>query len=142
LWRLAEEPLNSSELQCALLTGRGEVTRIPSAVEKGDPQAAEQLLPVVYGELRRLAEPRYSALAARIALERLLKQAFAAAEMLPMDVTTGQPIEFQHRHETFCHLLTAAGILKEELSKQILVGFRTAGKACPGESLNLNFIAV
>jgi RNA polymerase sigma factor (TIGR02999 family) len=32
-----------------------EVTRILSAVEHGDPQAAEQLLPLVYNELRRLA---------------------------------------------------------------------------------------
>ncbi len=32
-----------------------EVTRILSAVEQGDPHAAEQLLPLVYDELRRLA---------------------------------------------------------------------------------------
>jgi RNA polymerase sigma factor (TIGR02999 family) len=32
-----------------------EVTRILSAIEQGDPHAAEQLLPLVYGELRRLA---------------------------------------------------------------------------------------
>ncbi len=32
-----------------------EVTRILSAIEHGDPQAAEQLLPLVYDELRRLA---------------------------------------------------------------------------------------
>lgn len=32
-----------------------EVTRILSAIENGDPQAAEQLLPLVYDELRRLA---------------------------------------------------------------------------------------
>jgi RNA polymerase sigma factor (TIGR02999 family) len=32
-----------------------EVTRLLGAVEQGDPQAAEQLLPLVYGELRRLA---------------------------------------------------------------------------------------
>ncbi len=32
-----------------------EVTRILSAIEHGDPQAAEQLLPLVYEELRRLA---------------------------------------------------------------------------------------
>lgn len=31
------------------------VTRILSAIEQGDPHAAEQLLPVVYAELRRLA---------------------------------------------------------------------------------------
>jgi RNA polymerase sigma factor (TIGR02999 family) len=32
-----------------------EVTRILSAVEQGDPHAAEQLLPIVYDELRKLA---------------------------------------------------------------------------------------
>src|SRR6266436_5438218 len=32
-----------------------EVTRILSAIEQGDPQAAEQLLPLVYNELRQLA---------------------------------------------------------------------------------------
>jgi RNA polymerase sigma factor (TIGR02999 family) len=32
-----------------------EVTRILSALEQGDPQLAEQLLPLVYDELRRLA---------------------------------------------------------------------------------------
>jgi RNA polymerase sigma factor (TIGR02999 family) len=32
-----------------------DVTRILSAIEQGDPQAAEQLLPLVYEELRKLA---------------------------------------------------------------------------------------
>ena len=32
-----------------------EVTRILSAIEQGDPQAASQLLPLVYDELRQLA---------------------------------------------------------------------------------------
>ena len=35
-----------------------EVTRILSAIEQGDPHAAEQLLPLVYDELRRLAAQR------------------------------------------------------------------------------------
>ncbi len=35
-----------------------EVTQILSAVEQGDPCAAEQLLPLVYAELRRLAAAR------------------------------------------------------------------------------------
>jgi len=35
-----------------------EVTRILSALEQGDPSAAELLLPLVYGELRRLAAQR------------------------------------------------------------------------------------
>ena len=35
-----------------------EVTRILSAIEQGDPQAASQLLPLVYDELRKLAAHR------------------------------------------------------------------------------------
>ena len=35
-----------------------DVTRILSAIEQGDPQAAEKLLPLVYDELRRLAAQR------------------------------------------------------------------------------------
>ena len=35
-----------------------EVTRILSAIEQGDPKAAGELLPLVYGELRRLAKQR------------------------------------------------------------------------------------
>ena len=35
-----------------------EVTRILSALEQGDPRAAEQLLPLVYDELRKLASAR------------------------------------------------------------------------------------
>src|SRR4051794_9783422 len=35
-----------------------EVTRMLSAIEQGDPSAAEQLLPLVYDELRQLAAER------------------------------------------------------------------------------------
>jgi RNA polymerase sigma factor (TIGR02999 family) len=38
-----------------MLGRMSEVTRILSAIEQGDPCAAEQLLPLVYDELRRLA---------------------------------------------------------------------------------------
>jgi RNA polymerase sigma factor (TIGR02999 family) len=37
-----------------------DVTRILSAIEKGDPSAAEQLLPLVYNELRKLAAQKLS----------------------------------------------------------------------------------
>src|SRR5262245_18442574 len=39
-------------------TAMSEVTQILSAIEQGDPHAAERLLPLVYGELRRLAAQR------------------------------------------------------------------------------------
>src|SRR6185436_16683889 len=35
-----------------------DVTRILSAIEQGDPEAAEGLLPLVYDELRKLAAQR------------------------------------------------------------------------------------
>jgi RNA polymerase sigma factor (TIGR02999 family) len=38
-----------------MLERMSDVTRILSAIEQGDPHAAEQLLPLVYDELRRLA---------------------------------------------------------------------------------------
>src|SRR5262249_77484 len=38
-----------------LVSPMSEVTRILSAIEQGDPHAAERLLPLVYDELRRLA---------------------------------------------------------------------------------------
>src|SRR5262245_39679756 len=46
-----------------MLCFMSEVTRILSQIESGDPSAAEQLLPLVYDELRKLA-------AARLAQER------------------------------------------------------------------------
>jgi len=40
----------------------GAVTRVLHAVTAGDPRAAEELLPLVYGELRKLARARMSKL--------------------------------------------------------------------------------
>ena len=41
-----------------LVSPMTEVTHILSSIEQGDPSAAEQLLPLVYEELRRLAAQR------------------------------------------------------------------------------------
>src|SRR5512140_1149052 len=41
-----------------MLDPMSEVTQILSAIEAGDPHAAEQLLPLVYDELRKLATQR------------------------------------------------------------------------------------
>src|SRR5581483_4710837 len=44
---------------CTVILDRmSDVTRILSAIEQGDPHAAEQLLPLVYDELRKLAAQR------------------------------------------------------------------------------------
>jgi RNA polymerase sigma factor (TIGR02999 family) len=47
-----------------MLTPMREVTHILAAVERGDPHAAGQLLPLVYDELRKLAAARLAAEAA------------------------------------------------------------------------------
>src|SRR5262245_41371576 len=41
-----------------MLPCMSDITRILSAIEQGDPHAAEQLLPLVYDELRQLAAHR------------------------------------------------------------------------------------
>jgi RNA polymerase sigma factor (TIGR02999 family) len=43
------------------LDGMADVTQILAAVEAGDPKAAEELLPLVYDELRKLAATRMAA---------------------------------------------------------------------------------
>src|SRR5436189_4070507 len=40
------------------MAGMSEVTRVLGRIERGDPHAAEQLLPLVYDELRQLAAQR------------------------------------------------------------------------------------
>ena len=47
-------------MPCPQLWSRkvNEVTRILSAIEQGNPNAAEELLPLVYDELRRLASQK------------------------------------------------------------------------------------
>jgi RNA polymerase sigma factor (TIGR02999 family) len=44
-----------------MLALMSDVTRILSAIEQGDPSAAEQLLPLVYDELRKLAAEKMTA---------------------------------------------------------------------------------
>ena len=46
---------SQSPTAARILNPMSEVTRILSAIEQGDPHAAEQLLPLVYDELRKLA---------------------------------------------------------------------------------------
>src|SRR5262249_5674108 len=63
-----------------------KVTRIWSALEEGDPTAAEQLLPLVYGELRKLAnaDPQAAELVKLRYFARLsITQAAAALGLSP-----------------------------------------------------------
>src|SRR5262249_15978695 len=48
----------TAQVQRGTLVRMTDVTRILSAIEQGDPSAAEQLLPLVYDELRKLAAQR------------------------------------------------------------------------------------
>src|SRR4051812_6845234 len=53
-----EHGRDSGCLQTAASIPMNEVTRILSAIEQGDSRAGADLLPLVYGELRRLAKQR------------------------------------------------------------------------------------
>src|ERR1700722_19571578 len=59
LYGVSSKDLGTRAVESALLRPRpaamSDVTRILSAIEQGDPTAADQLLPLVYDELRRLA---------------------------------------------------------------------------------------
>ena len=46
--------------EVVIIASMSEVTRILDAIEQGDPHTADQLLPLVYGELRQLAAARLS----------------------------------------------------------------------------------
>ena len=57
---LSKKPYRSLPVVCraVILKRMSDVTQILSAIERGDPKAAEQLLPLVYDELRKLAAQR------------------------------------------------------------------------------------
>ena len=82
-----------------------EVTRLLSAIDAGDPHAAEQLLPLVYDELRKLA-------AARIAAERpgQTLQATALVHEAYLRLVGGQ--QFDGREHFFA---AAAGAMRRIL---------------------------
>jgi RNA polymerase sigma factor (TIGR02999 family) len=91
------------------------VTHILSAIEQGDPQAADQLLPLVYDELRRLA-------ARRLAMEKpgqTLQATALVHEAYLRLVDTDQPPQWNGR----THFFRAAA----EAMRRILVD-RARGK--------------
>ena len=55
MFSLQRHPFLLASFWTVILDRMSEVTRILSAIEQGDPHAAELLLPLVYDELRRLA---------------------------------------------------------------------------------------
>ncbi len=86
-----------------------DVTRILSAIEQGDPQAAAQLLPLIYDELRRLA-------AQKLAQERpgQTLQATALVHEAYLRLVGGMP---EQSWENRKHFLAAAA----EAMRRILV---------------------
>jgi RNA polymerase sigma factor (TIGR02999 family) len=86
-----------------------DVTRILSAIEQGDPRAAEELLPLVYGELRRLA-------AEKIAQERP-GQTLQATALVHEVYLRLVDVEQAQRWETRGHFFAAAA----EAMRRILI---------------------
>jgi RNA polymerase sigma factor (TIGR02999 family) len=95
-----------------------DVTRILSAIEQGEPQATERLLPLVYGELRRLA-------AVKLAHERpgQTLQATALVHEAYLRLAGGQDQDAPHWRSRG-HFFAAAA----EAMRRILVE-RARGKA-------------
>jgi RNA polymerase sigma factor (TIGR02999 family) len=86
-----------------------ELTRILNAIEEGEPHAAEQLLPLVYDELRRLA-------AAQMAREKPGQTLDATALVHEAYLRLIGPAD-DHRWETRGHFFAAAA----EAMRRILV---------------------
>ena len=80
-----------------------DVSRILSALEQGDPQAAEQLLPLVYDGLRQLAAAKLAhqqpgqTLAARLVKLRF----FAGLSMAETAEALGVPLRTVQRNWTY-----------------------------------------
>src|SRR5262245_58047389 len=74
-----------------------EITRILSAIERGDPHAAEQLLPLVYDELRQLGAQKM----ARESLGQTLQPTALGHEGLSRLVKWGQGSQWGRRRQFF-----------------------------------------
>jgi RNA polymerase sigma factor (TIGR02999 family) len=85
----------------ALVHSVNEVTRILSAIEQGDPSAAEQLLPLVYNELRRLA-------AKHLAHEKPGQTLDATALVHEAYLRLAGDQEERRRFKNRCHFFAAA----------------------------------
>jgi len=85
-----------------------DITRILTAIEQGDPQAADELLPVVYEELRKLAASRMANEAAGNTL-----QATALVHEAWLRLVGKENLKFQNR----AHFFAAAA----EAMRRILI---------------------
>jgi hypothetical protein len=78
-----------------------EVTRVLSAIEQGEPHAAEQLLPLVYDELCKLAaqklaqgKPGQTLQATALVHEAYLRLVVVSTAMLPR-ISTNPPMHLE-----------------------------------------------
>jgi RNA polymerase sigma factor (TIGR02999 family) len=79
------------------MSGVSEITRILDAAQRGEPSAASELLPLVYGELRRLAAHKM----AREAPGHTLQPTALVHEAWLRLVTPEQQAQFQNRAHFF-----------------------------------------
>jgi len=84
-----------------------DVTRILSSIDSGDPRAADELLPLVYEELRRLAHQKMSMLAPGQTLQptALVHEAFIRLVGSPTDQWQSRRHFFAAAAEAMRHLL-------------------------------------
>jgi RNA polymerase sigma factor (TIGR02999 family) len=110
-----------------------DVTRILSAIERGDPQVSEQLLPLVYDELRKLAAQR---LAQEKPGQTLQATALVHEAYLRLVDGEGAPVGWNGRG----HFFAAAA----EAMRRILVdqARRKAGPKAGGDRQRVDFDAV
>jgi hypothetical protein len=74
-----------------------EVTRILSGIEQGDPHAAEQLLPLVYDELRKLAAQKLT----REQPGKTLEATALVHEAYLRLIGVAEPCVYRDRHHFF-----------------------------------------
>jgi RNA polymerase sigma factor (TIGR02999 family) len=100
-----------------------EVTRILSAIEQGDPSVAEQLLPLVYDELRQLA-------AQKLAQERpgLTLQATALVHEAYLRLVGGQDQTWNGRGHFFAATAEAMRRILVENARRRKVGKHGGGR--------------
>jgi RNA polymerase sigma factor (TIGR02999 family) len=121
-WQL---PFARSTARNGILGSMGDVTRILCQIEAGDPSAAEQLLPLVYDELRKLA-------AMRLAREKpgQTLQATALVHEAYLRLTgSGATPRWEHRR----HFFAAAAVAMQRL---LVESARRKGRVRHGGQLN------
>src|SRR5687767_15069498 len=111
-----------------------DVTRILEAIERGDPKAAEELLPLVYDELRRLAAHK---MAAESSGHTLQPTALVHEAWLRLAGQDGQ-VQFQNRAHFFGAAAEAMRRVLIECARRRLAAKRGAG----AEQLDLDEIEI